>query len=50
MFVRRYFCCDSIADISSRFGCGESRVKTTLLRTRRKLKEHLMKEGYPYEA
>ena len=50
MFVRRYFCCDSIADISSRFGCGESRVKTTLLRTRRKLKEHLVKEGYPYEA
>ena len=46
MFILRYFYCDSIEEISARFGCGESRVKTTLLRTRRKLKEHLMKEGY----
>ena len=46
MFVLRYFYCDSIEEISARFGCGESRVKTTLLRTRRKLKEHLIKEGY----
>ena len=46
MFILRYFYCDSIEEISSRFGCGESRVKTTLLRTRRKLKQHLIKEGY----
>ena len=46
MFIIRYFYCDSIEEISSRFGCGESRVKTTLLRTRRKLKQHLVKEGY----
>ena len=46
MFVLRYFCCDSIEEISARFGCGESRVKTTLLRTRRKLKQHLVREGY----
>ena len=46
MFILRYFYCDSIEEISSRFGCGESRVKTTLLRTRRKLREHLIKEGY----
>jgi len=46
MFILRYFYCDSIEEISSRFGCGESRVKTTLLRTRRKLKQHLVKEGY----
>ena len=46
MFILRYFYCDSIEEISSRFGCGESRVKTALLRTRRKLKQHLIKEGY----
>lgn len=46
MFVLRYFYCDSIEEIGSRLGCGESRVKTTLLRTRRKLKQHLIKEGY----
>ena len=50
MFVRRYFYCDSITEISSRFGCGESRVKTTLLRTRSRLKQHLTKEGYFHEA
>ena len=46
MNILRYFYCDSIEEISARFGCGESRVKTTLLRTRRKLKQHLVKEGY----
>ena len=46
MFVLRYFYCESIEDLSARFRCGESRIKTTLLRTRRKLREHLIKEGY----
>ena len=32
--------------LAARFHCGESRIKTTLLRTRRKLREHLIKEGY----
>jgi len=50
MFVSRYFCCDSIAEISRRLGCGESRVKVTLLRTRRRLRQHLEKEGYYYET
>lgn len=49
MFVRRYFCCDTIEELAARFGCGESRVKTSLLRTRSRLKAHLVKEGY-YEA
>ena len=43
MFVLRYFYCESIEELSARFRCGESRIKTTLLRTRRKLKEHLIK-------
>ena len=38
--------CESIEELSARFRCGESRIKTTLLRTRRKLREHLIKEGY----
>mgnify|MGYP001067608882 FL=1 len=46
MFVLRYFYCESIEELSARFRCGESRIKTTLLRTRRKLREHLIKEGY----
>ncbi len=46
MFILRYFYCGSIAELSERFHCGESRVKTTLLRTRARLKQHLVKEGY----
>jgi RNA polymerase sigma-70 factor (ECF subfamily) len=44
-FVRRYWYNDSIADIANRYDIGESKVKTTLHRTRNKLKEHLQKEG-----
>lgn len=49
IFVRRYFYCDSIEELAHRFGSGESRIKTTLLRTRQRLRQHLAKEGY-YEA
>ena len=45
MFVRRYWYGDSIADICSQFGFGESRVKVSLHRTREKLAETLKKEG-----
>lgn len=45
IFVRRYWYADSISDISKRYGIGESKVKTTLYRTRNKLKTHLEKEG-----
>lgn len=41
MFMRRYWYADSIADIAVLFGCGESRVKTSLMRTRKKLREYL---------
>jgi len=44
-FVRRYWYADSIADIAKRFSAGESKVKTSLYRTRQKLKAHLEKEG-----
>ena len=41
MFVRRYWYADSVADIATLFGCGDSRVKMTLMRTRKKLREYL---------
>lgn len=46
IFLRRYWYFDSIADISKRFGISKSKVKTTLLRIRNQLREHLEKEGY----
>ena len=46
MFVSRYFYFDSIEDISNRFEYSESKVKMSLKRTRDKLKEYLIKEGY----
>lgn len=46
MFVRRYFYLDSVAEIGKRCNAGESKVKTTLFRIRRDLKEYLIKEGY----
>lgn len=45
MFVRRYWYLDSIHDVSEKFGCGESRVKTTLFRMREELREYLESEG-----
>lgn len=46
MFVRRYFYLDSIAEISKRCAVTESKVKSSLFRTRNDLREYLMKEGY----
>ena len=46
LFLRRYWYCDSIGSIAKRFRCSESKVKTTLYRTRKELKNHLEKEGY----
>ncbi len=41
IFIRRYWFCDSIREIEKRFGISESKAKTTLLRTRKELKEAL---------
>ena len=46
IFIRRYWHLDSIADISRRFALYKSKVKTTLLRCRRQLRERLEKEGH----
>ena len=46
MFLRRYWYGDSVAEISKGFGVSESKVKTTLHRCRKQLREYLEKEGY----
>ena len=46
IFVRRYFYCDSTAEIARRFALKEANVLVILSRTRKKLKEALRKGGY----
>ena len=45
MFLRRYWYSDSIRDISKRFGVSDSKVKSNLFRTRKKLNAYLNQEG-----
>ena len=45
IFLRRYWYMDSVAQIADRFRISQSKVKTQLHRTRRKLKQFLEKEG-----
>lgn len=44
-FLRRYWFMDSVKEIAVRYGVSESRVKTSLFRTRGKLRVYLEKEG-----
>lgn len=46
IFLRRYWYLDDIASIASALHCTESKVKTTLFRCRRQLRQYLQKEGY----
>lgn len=46
VFVRRYWYSSSIAEIAEAYGMKESSVTVLLLRTRKKLKEFLCKEGF----
>ena len=45
VFVRRYWFFDDVKDIADRMGSSESKVKSILFRTRKKLKEKLIREG-----
>lgn len=45
VFIRRYFFADSTSDIASKYSLSEANVLTILSRTRKKLKNHLVKEG-----
>ena len=46
ILVRRYFFADPVAEIAKRYGLSENNVMVILSRTRKKLKAHLLKEGY----
>ena len=45
VFIRRYYFFDPVSEIAVRYAFTESKVKNMLLRTRKKLKEYLKKEG-----
>lgn len=49
IFVCRYFYCDSVNEIAERFSYSQSRVKSSLMRTRERLRLFLIKEGYIFE-
>lgn len=46
VFIRRYWHMHSILKIAEDFSMSEGKVKSLLLRTRKKLKKHLLKEGF----
>ena len=46
IFVRRYWYFESINEIASTFSISESKVKSMLMRLRKKLKQHLEQEGF----
>ncbi|WP_019914620.1 RNA polymerase sigma factor [Paenibacillus sp. HW567] len=45
VFIRRYWYSDSIEELSMRFNMSSSKVKSTLFRTRKRLKAYLDKAG-----
>ena len=49
-FILRYWYLDSIEAIAAKLGFSHSKVKSLLHRSRRKLLEHLRKEGLAYES
>ena len=49
IFLRRYWYGDSVADIANALHLKENAVFVRLNRLRKKLKMHLIKEGYDYE-
>ena len=46
IFLRRYWYLDSVSDIAARFSISQSKVKTSLFRTRNALKQYLKKEDF----
>jgi RNA polymerase sigma-70 factor (ECF subfamily) len=45
MFIRRYWYLSPVKEIADGYGISESKVKMTLFRTRKSLKQYLEKEG-----
>jgi RNA polymerase sigma-70 factor (ECF subfamily) len=46
IFLRRYWYASSAAEIAEEYGMRENSVNVLLHRTRKKLKDHLQKEGF----
>lgn len=46
IFMRRYWYCDSVQEISARYGYGTSKIKMSLLRSRKELRKRLEEEGW----
>ena len=46
IFIRRYWFMDTVESISVKYGVSKSKVKSTLFRIRKQLREFLEKEGY----
>lgn len=46
IFVRRYWLMETVKEIAAKYGMSESRVKSSLFRSRGGLKNQLKKEGY----
>ena len=49
LFISRYYYFDSLKEAAAYLGIGEPKAKSMLFRTRRALKEKLIKEGFIYE-
>lgn len=49
IFLRRYFYTQSFEEIAAAVGTSQGAVRTSLSRTRKKLKHYLIKEGFLYE-
>ena len=45
-FIGRYYFMDPLAEVARYCGMSESKVKSMLFRTRKKLKDYLLKEGF----
>lgn len=46
VFLRRYWYCDTIAELAAATGFTQSKIKSMLRRTRQGLRAYLVKEGY----
>lgn len=49
VFLQRYFECRPVAQIAGHFGFSESKVKSMLMRTRTRLAQYLIREGWSDE-
>lgn len=50
IFLKRYWCLESVSKIADDFGFSEAKVKSILHRTRKKLRIYLEKEGVNIES